>query len=575
MAKPCNQSQIKKFPWTPERARALMNEALQDFFYKGKDFSETINGLSARHGIKREIIAEGLQAAKGVPRRLTDEMWALNRQKRVVENAARRFTTEFNKPGWQKKAEALANVPRRVVLSGHFAAFTKSHLSDQLFYNPKYYANNFTKSWSLINKDKAQAQLDREIDQMQHGTEDKAIYDAGIRSGLNVSPGGGGNVGKFRTETTEAIGTPKETRSAMAFDRLRLTRYGIWKNEYNRLSPEERDMNNPQAREGLQALAHVINNDTGTTAVRSKVLNFLFLAPRLFPAQLAHSFVDIPKALWQTGMGFKYNEAAPAMRYVARKTAILAGTYTGMMAANEGLGIAVNAAQGKKLLTPNDFTPNIGSPERRDWLRPKLFGFGVPISPTVELLKVPIQMIAAARAARQGESPLAEALLRGLDVVLGRQNPLFAIIEQAALGQETGTGRPLPKFFGHEIGFATQAEGPTHPRQTWTEFLGSKMPIWMANYSHEVYDEMREQGMDHASGKAWIEAMTRGTLEFITSYHGVRSREDFGFPTKMVEKGQPGYGQYRGQVNEAMKRYKDFKHKEEMKPKPKELFGAF
>ena len=276
--------------------------------------------------------------------------------------------------------------------------------------------------------------------------------------------------------------------------------------------------------------------------------------------------MDIPKALMKVGLGFKYNEAAPAMRYVARKTATLASTYTAMLAVNEGLGLAFG----------KNFQPNITQSDRRDWLRPKLFGYGVPISPTVELMKVPFQMIAAGRAAKAGDNATAEALMRGLETVMGRQNPLFGIVEQAVFGSEPGTGRPLPKFFGHEIGVASQGQvGPTRPRQTWTEFLGSKMPIWMANYSHEIYNEMREQGMDHPSSKAWIMALTRGTLEAATSYHVTESKQDFGFPTKTIQKGQAGYGEYRRQMNDAMNKYKAFKQQEMSKPQPKELFGAF
>jgi len=68
----CNQKQIKKFPWTIERAAALFREARTDFIEKGvTDFNKIVDGLSASHNLKREIIIKGLSEPKGIGKRLT------------------------------------------------------------------------------------------------------------------------------------------------------------------------------------------------------------------------------------------------------------------------------------------------------------------------------------------------------------------------------------------------------------------------------------------------------------------------------------------------------------------------
>ncbi len=77
---PCRQQDIKKFPWTAPRVAALFEEAKTDFLAKGASPAETLDGLSARHGLKREIVAEGLKKVPEIlksqkdARRLTDQM---------------------------------------------------------------------------------------------------------------------------------------------------------------------------------------------------------------------------------------------------------------------------------------------------------------------------------------------------------------------------------------------------------------------------------------------------------------------------------------------------------------------
>ena len=209
---------------------------------------------------------------------------------------------------------------------------------------------------------------------------------------------GEGGYGHFAKEAAEVTGIKRifkgPDRASMAYDRLRISRMKIWRKELDRLSDTEKaDIDQ------TRALADVINGDTGMTARSMRAMKFIFLSPRLFPAQLKHTFWDIPRALAQTGMGFSHAQAAPAMRYVARKTAILASAYTAGLAANYGIAKAVGAAGGDE----SQFMPNIGQEGmgKTTFLRPKLFGHSIPVSPTVELMKLLIQMIAAGSSAQR------------------------------------------------------------------------------------------------------------------------------------------------------------------------------
>ena len=504
----CNQKQIKDFPWTIERAAALFREARTDFTEKGiTDFNKIVDGLSARHNLKREIIIKGLSSPKGVSRAITNDMWVRQQSARRLATTAKAAVREFDKNKFVKGLDFVANAPRRVVLAGHFGAFTKSHLSDQIFYNPKTYARNFKDSWRLATKSGRAAHEQRLLAEFDPTDPD---YKLALRSGLNVGEGG---VGKFSKESSEVTGIKKffkgPDRASMAYDELRISRMRIFRKELARLSPEERaDIDQ------VKELSSVINHDTGTTGRSIRAMRFMFLSPRLLPAQLSHTFVDIPKALVQTGLGFNYSKAAPAMRYVARKTAILAGAYTAGLAANAGIGLAT----GDKKFMPNLGQEGIG---QTSFLRPKLFGRTIPVSPTVELLKLPIQMIAAGAAAKKGDNKTLVALTRGLRTILGRQNPVWDAVQEAIFGQDVGTGRPTP-FPG--ITGKTE-ETKSHPRIGWVEYFGTKIPIPAANYVHEFYDEATSHGMPPQTAVEWIKLMVSPTIELGTSYHLSKTRE--------------------------------------------------
>jgi hypothetical protein len=498
----CNQKQIREFPWTVERAAALFKEARTNFVERGiTDFNDIVDGLSASHNLKREIIIKGLSSPRGVPRTVTDTMWARQQAVRRVTNTAKAAVQQFDKNKFIKGLDWVANAPRRVVLTGHFGAFTKSHLSDQLFYNPDVYARNFTQSWRLATKHGMALHEQRLRMELNPADPEVAM---GLRAGLNIGEGG---VGQFTRETQEMTGIKKffkgPDRSAMAYDELRMSRMKIWRKEIKRLSPDEL-----ADKEQLKALASVINHDTGTLARSLGWTRFVFLSPRLFPAQLKHAFYDIPRSLVHTGMGFNYANAAPAMRYVARKSAILASAYTGMLAANTGIGLVTGDKR---------FIPNVGQEGagKGSFLRPKLFGHSIPVSPTIELLKLPIQMIAAGAAAKNGDNKTLAALTRGLKTVLGRQNPLFDLAQEALFGQDVGTGRPTP-FPG--------VTGPTketkyHKRIGWVEYAGTKMPIPVANYVQEFYDELTSHGMPPQTALDWVKTIAIPTAELATSYH--------------------------------------------------------
>jgi len=505
----CTQEQIKNFPWTVKRAAALFKEARTEFVEKGvTDFNDIVDGLAANHGMDRELIIKGLSSPRGVGASLTDRMWAMQQQVRRIESAAKAAVQEWDKSKFIKGLNWVAEAPRRGLLAYHFGAFTKSHLSDQLFYNPKVYKDNFTQSWKLATE-RGIAEHERRV-RTALNPANKNVSTA-LRAGLNIGEGG---VGRFTKETREMTGVGKifggPDRAAMAYDELRMSRLKIWDKEFARLSPAEQ-----ADKEQLKDLASVINHDSGTTARSNRFARFILLSPRLFPAQLAHVYSDIPRALYHTGMGLRYAEAAPAMRYVARKTAILAGAYGATIAANTGFGLAYKEATGSDAFMPNLGQEGLG---RASFLRPKVFGYSVPVSPTVELAKLPLEMVVAGAKARTGENRMVEATRPLVQTALGRQNPLFSLAEQILFGQEVGSGRPTPRYFPTVI--SPPKETPAHPRLAWNELLAERLPIPAGNYVREYYDELRHgEGMPADTALSWIKTLGIPTIEAATAYH--------------------------------------------------------
>ena len=53
----------------------------------------------------------------------------------------------------------------------------------------------------------------------------------------------------------------------------------------------------------------------------------------------------------------------------------------------------------------------------------------------------------------------------------------------------------------------------------WVEYLGNKIPIPVANYVHEFYDEATSHGMPPKTAVELIKMMLAPTIELATSYH--------------------------------------------------------
>jgi hypothetical protein len=561
----------KKYPWDDkdvasiwERVRGLVNE--------GKtDQSDIIRQISADLGVKPDAVAQAIIDRPKISKAITNKMWRDQAARRSVEQAASSMVAQMNTPKWVSTAKTIADIPRRIATGQHWTVFSKTHQGDLLFTNPKAYFESFRNNLKLTGEAGRIAHEQR-ISEMKADPD----YDTIVRSGLNT----GQDVGSFKGAKSEILGkTAKKGRSDLAFEELGRQRFNIMKDAMKDMPESDKNATN------LRTLADVINNEQGSAKIQStfgkRLASWLLFAPRLLPAKFKASYIDPINAFkTYTNRANATSGQLLAMNYVGRRLATLAKVYTATLAAET----AYSYFSGDKRNMPNWGQEGI---QGTSWLRPKLFGHGIPVSPTVEMWKIPFQMLAAAHNARPGENRLLAGGEKGLQTLISAASPTVSIASELLTGQQAGTGNVMPKIPYTDRSLSVFPNKPTgtHVQLTYTEMLGAHIPIWASGFVHDVYDSMRAEGVDHPTAKMWIQAAAKTLGSAPTGYHAPTEYESSHDQAMHAAQNDPQYKQHEAEYNAdhkgtyADKLVKDAakaqKEKNQNSPPPKELFGAF
>ncbi len=341
-------------------------------------------------------------------------------------------------------------------------------------------------------------------------------YPVALRAGLDVAPGGEGGA-TFRTELGEITGSNKPSKNAMAFDEIRMGRFELFKRAISQLSKD--DLSDTQ---GLKFLAETINHPSGSAKSLGPWAKYVLFAPRLLPATFKAAFVDPARA---AGIGLTKltgGETTAAQRVAAQGVGKRLGLLFGVQAGALALNAAFAKATGNK-----DYMPNLTEPGKATFLRPKIAGYSVPISPTTEIAKLPIRALTAAinSPTGQGVSEAGKSVFRFL---VGKENPAISLAWEGLLGEQAFSGRPLPTGFPSAKKLVTGKEekpSSTRPRLTYSELAGSHVPIVASNYITELYDGMRESGLNHPDAKAILRALVVGTVAAPVGLHLHKTQE--------------------------------------------------
>ncbi len=473
--------------------------------YPHADLVDTVKGISADTGISEKHILYGLKEPAGVPKKMANEMWTKQFIKRNLQAQARNVIDDLNKPQWQSTLDKIYNAPRRVATMAHWTVFPKTHGGDFFLTDPKLWGQVFMRSVKLATE-KGRAEHEARITGMKLDPD----YPTVLRMGVDVAPGGEGGA-TFRGEAGEILGTTKPNLSAMAFDELRMGRFELAKRAIANLSQEER-----ADTAGMKFLGETINHPTGSAKSLGPWAKYLLFAPRLLPATFKAAFIDPVRAAKVGVTELTGGKTTAAERTAAKGVGKRLGVLFGVQAG----ALALNAAY-SKISGDKEYMPNLTEPGKATFLRPKIAGYSIPISPTTEIAKLPIRALAAAINAPTGQG-VPEAGKSVFRFLVGKENPSLSIAWEGLLGEQAFSGRPLPKGFPSAkriISGKEEKPSQTRPRLSYSELVGSHVPIAASNYITELYDGMRESGLSHPDAKTLIRALVVGTVAAPVGLH--------------------------------------------------------
>lgn len=515
---PCRQDQVKPedFPWTPQRVASLLKYAQET--YPHADLVDTVKGISSDTGISEKHILYALKEPAGVSKKMTNEMWTKQFIKRNLQAQARNVIDDLNKPQWKSTLDKVYNAPRQIATAFHWTVFPKTHGGDFFLTDPKLWGKVFMNSVKLATE-KGRADHEARITGMKLDPD----YPTILRMGVDAAPGGEGGA-TFRGEAGEILGTTKPNLSAMAFDELRMGRFELAKRAIANLSKEER-----MDTAGMKFLGETINHPTGSAKSLGPWAKYLLFAPRLLPATFKAAFIDPIRAA-KIGVNQLTGNATSAAERAAAKGV---GKRLGVLFGVQAGALALNAAY-SKVSGDKSFMPNLTEPGKATFLRPKIAGYSIPISPTTEIAKLPIRALAAAINAPTGQG-VPEAGKSVFRFLVGKENPSLSVAWEGLLGEQAFSGRPLPQGFPSAKKLITGKEekpSQTRPRLSYSELLGSHVPIAASNYITELYDGMRESGMTHPDAKTLLRALVVGTIAAPVGLH-LHKTSDYQRPTPL------------------------------------------
>jgi len=505
---PCFVSQVKEFPFKDEDVADIWRIAKSEFIDKGATFDETIKGMADMLGMRQEHIAQAFTMPK-VRRVVSNDMWQKQQRRRDAINHAKQVVESLHEPALLKKIKDAYNVPRAALVFGHGGVFPMTHMGQSLFV-PTEWKTFFRAS---ANAWKAMSPKQYEIAIQRHLADPD--YLIARRASKSVDP----------TQPTVGILNPsgKSKWSDRGFNSLKIARLQMFKQMWNKLSPEERVLDN------AKAIMNVVDHATGEVHL-GKAGGFMarvFFAPKLIPARFMAAVVDPIKAAG-TFANWKNASAGERMaaRFVMKRQAQTIAFYAGALALNQGL----NQWLGSKDKV------NMTDPTKSDWLSFKIGGLAIrPPNAVIETIRLAGGLVTpffATNKQLRGDTPSAAASHRLADYFRYKLHPTIQTGLEAVQGVDL-FGRKLPYPGLREMATGeVPKESEKKPPISWPEYAIGKGPIPFAGGAREFYDLLREQGMGHADAKTWLRAIGVGAIEST----GVQAHETHDLNTAMKER---------------------------------------
>ncbi|MDE2097300.1 MAG: hypothetical protein KGL39_08665 [Patescibacteria group bacterium] len=402
--------------------------------YRGS-FTQLVNQLSIDLGVSKKQIVEALYKPAGI-KELSDAMYRALDNRRRVKEAAEAWLHEQKIPGWARFVRSIPPLFFMDKIFGHGGVLPTTHAAVNIFHPERtmIWLRSFMQGWKMayssVNHEKW---VEEQVS--------KPNYIMWKRAGLAVDPE------RYYEDYQNAMMqgmwakmnllTGKYGADSLKDLRIDLANH-IWDNAPATLKTKDGKVN----REFALAISTLVNHASGVVKGKlPEAYNWAFFAPRLEMARWAWLIGDNAKMV-NTVVNWK--NATPEEKWLAsaktKEMAWIVGTYSGLLALNQGLLKATGSQQ----------NININNPRRADFMAFKMAGHNVgivgPVIGIVRLLATLIQdsvrsqtkLQQAGLASRRSdmEESVAGYGTKKFSPLMGSMYDLFS--------QQDYRGRPLP-----------------------------------------------------------------------------------------------------------------------------------
>ena len=499
-----NFTDKKDNKFTTAETNAIWQYAKDNYIDQGKGtYQDMIQNISQDLGLRPDQVRDAISQPKQI-RDITDGIYRVQNRRRLALQQTKLWVESANKPGWQK---FIGSLPSRFFgwyVFGHGTVFGVTHAGMELF-RPTAWKNYFP---ALIRQFKYAYGDPALYEQAMTDLQNRPNYILAKRAGLANDPVRLYDDYMLTDKYFGKLGLTGER----GFNSWKIYRQDMFDNVWDHLSDALKSDPNT-----AKELAKIINHSTGTADVRLPgTFNTAFFAPRLEASRWIRLFAEPAKALKTFTSWDKASLADKfAAKLIGKRAAEMIGTYTMLLAANEGINQVTGSRQ----------HVNFSDPTKSDWMRFKAFGKVIDVSGGMASLTTLVARLLEAAITPQKE---ANRLSRGK----GREGIIYSDIGKYARGK-------LSPFVGTGFSFFTHHDfsGNTLPPFTdkplyksakhlsWQEYLlTQQMPIPISEGIKDVYDTMKSKGMSEPQ----IETILNGIfISAVAGGTGARVREEY------------------------------------------------
>lgn len=379
-------------PRDPQTEKAFWTEAKKGLA-SGLEPEEVIRSMAKTHGIGTDVVGAVLNNRQMFS--LTNEAWAKQAKLSELRGQAKRAALGADDNPFVKALKFPYEGTRKLLTLGHGGVIPFTHARNSLITPGEHLIFDRTvgRAYSYMTPNTGSARWRADMTALR--TDPK--FNFWSRAGLDI---------KLQSQPV-GMGMSRWTRQS--FDSLKTMRLELAKKYWEQLDPADRSL------ESAKELAKNLNHATGTVSsppIVSKIAGATMFAPKLRFAKYA----NLTDAL--------------TSKFGAKRFAKIAAVNLAILGVNDLFN---------RQILQNDDKVNWSDPTRVDWLRAKIGGMTIPMSPLFETARLPINAGATLLDPRQDDKmrvvtkEIASAAHPGISAIYG-----------GVTGKDFSTGKTLP-----------------------------------------------------------------------------------------------------------------------------------